>query len=175
MPYLHWEVEKRLQRMSQFVQAAKSERDHSERLRRANTNRYKSRMANIARDQMSQPDRPVGMLQTERKGHHAWRPQNPLAKYIWHVAKLHQIIDEAADGALIKDHLFSSPPLHMRRTLEQFYYWTAEDTTRRDKDQVVCRATKHYSDDPDDDSTSRIVMVDQLWLWILDDSMQTVP
>lgn len=56
----------------------------------------------------------------------------------------------------------------MRRTLEQFYYWTAPDTTGRDKEQVVCRGTRTQNEDPD--ATARLVMVDQLWLWILDEN-----
>lgn len=178
MPFLHWEVEKRLQRMCQFVQVAKSHKEHSDRLRRATTIRYKSRLANIAKDQVMKPGHPRTGFEVEpenRKGRHKWRPTHPLAKYFWHVAKLYQIIDEAADGRLIEDHLFTTTPLHMRRTLEQFYYWTAEDTTRRDRDQVVCRGTRHTGDDPDPEATSRLVMVDQLWLWILDDSEQCTP
>lgn len=172
MPFLHWEVEKRLQRMQQFVQVAKSRRDQDEKLRRAATFRHRgTRIANLAQNNLLKVDRPMSGFDMEERGRQTgWRPQHPLAKYFWHIAKLYQIIDEAADGRLIEDHLFASPPLHMRRTLEQFYYWTAEDTSRRDKDQVVCRSTKHYSDDSDPDSTSRLVMVDQLWLWILDDN-----
>jgi hypothetical protein len=171
MPYLHWEVEKRLQRMQQFVQVAKSRRDQTERLHRVSTLRRGTRIAKLANNNLLKADRPMTGFETEQRGTSvSWRPQHPLAKYFWHIAKLYQIIDEAADGRLIEDHLFESPPLHMRRTLEQYYYWTAEDTSRRDKDQVVCRATRHYSDESDPDSASRIVMVDQLWLWILDDS-----
>ncbi|CAI6054529.1 unnamed protein product [Clonostachys chloroleuca] len=168
LPFLHWEVEKRLQRMSQFVQVAKSRRD---KLRRANTFRMRNKIADIAQKEVLKNARPISSFEADqRKRHLAWRPHHPLAKYFWHVAKLYQIIDEAADGRLIEDHLYNDPPLHMRRTLEQYYYWTAEDTTRRDRDQVVCRATRHYGDDNDPDSTSRIIMVDQLWLWILDDN-----
>lgn len=187
MPYLHWEVEKRLQRMNQFIQVAKSRKDHEDRLRRVGTNRYRGRLADVTqqkmitrhRQQQGNIDRSSTTLTSFEAEHesvwssrsHKWRPHTPLAKYIWHAAKLHQIIDEAADGRLIEDHLCSMPPLHMRRTLEQFYYWTAEDTARRDREQIVCRTTRHQNgEDPDPEATSRLVMVDQLWLWILDDS-----
>lgn len=181
MPFLHWEVEKRLRRMRQFVQVAKGRKDTQDRLRRATTNRWRrgGGLADVARGAQDQAQRgefdlkrPMTGFEGERKekGRIAWRPQTPLAKYFWHVAKLYQIIDEAADGRLIEDHLYSDPPLHARRTLEQFYYWTAGDTARRDKDQVVCRGTRNPNIDLDPEATSRIVMVDQLWLWILDDS-----
>lgn len=173
MPYLHWEVEKRLHRMGQFVQVAKNQ---NERLRRATTFRQRARLASIASKQALKKGRPVASFEPEKEGFNkAWRPRNALAKYFWHVAKLHQIIDEAADGRLVEDHLYSTPPLHMRRTLEQFYYWTAEDTSRRDKGQVVCRGTRYYGDEKSPEASTRIVMVDQLWLWILDDSKSREP
>jgi hypothetical protein len=125
-------------------------------------------MADIAQLQKMKPARPVTSFDTKHKGHSWWRPQTALAKYIWHAAKLFQIIDEAADGRLIEHHLFASAPLHMRRTLEQYYYWTASDTSRRDSDQVVCRATRSLQEDGE--AIARVVMVDQLWLWILDES-----
>jgi hypothetical protein len=42
-----------------------------------------------------------------------------------------------------------------------------EDSSQRDQDQVVCRGTRSKNDP---DAMARVVMVDQLWLWILDDS-----
>jgi hypothetical protein len=67
-----------------------------------------------------------------------------------------------ADEKLLRKHLLSERPVHIRRTLDQSYYWTLKDTSTRDRDQVVYRATK--------DQNPRIIMVDQLWLWILDGS-----
>lgn len=169
MPYLHWEIEKRLHRMTQFVQVAKSRRDHSERLRRASTSRYKGRIVDMARIHASDPNRPMtGFEEGDAQNSSSWKPHRPLARYIWLVAKLYQIIDEAADGRLIEHHLFEKSPLHMRRTLEQFHYWTANDTAHRDRDQVACKMTRAVTDDPD--HAARLVMVDQLWLWVLDDS-----
>lgn len=97
----------------------------------------------------------------------SWRPRSPLGAYLWHVAKLFEKMDEAADERHIREHLLSSPPLHVRRTLDQYYFWTVEDTTIRDRDQVVCQGTRS-SHNPG--ATARLVMVDQLWLWILDES-----
>jgi hypothetical protein len=60
------------------------------------------------------------------------------------------------------------PPLHIRRTLDQSYFLTLDDTSERDRDQVVYRETKSEQGDPAR-PVSRVVMVDQLWLWILDE------
>ncbi|KAH8179959.1 corA-like mg2+ transporter protein [Sarocladium implicatum] len=167
MPFLHWEVEKRLYRMGQFADIAKRRKEVLDRLRRANTLRFKPGLAGVA---AMQPQRPQTWYDEEENSRRAtyWKPRHPLAKYLWYVAKLYQIIDEAADGRLIEDHLFDDSPLHMRRTLEQFYYWTAPSTARRDKEQVTCKGTRAQNEDPD--ATARLVMVDQLWLWILDEN-----
>lgn len=97
----------------------------------------------------------------------SWRPQSPLGSYLWLAAKLFQLIDEAADWRLISDHLYTQSPLHPRRTLEQYHSWTAEDTSHRDRQQVVCQETKMRKDP---EAVPRVVMVDQLWMWILDES-----
>lgn len=99
--------------------------------------------------------------------HGTWRPRTALGTYMWYVSKLFEIIDEAADERLITHHLYTSSPPHLRRTLDQFYYWTVENTTVQDLSQVVCRGTRSSHDL---ETTARIVMVDQLWMWILDDS-----
>ena len=74
---------------------------------------------------------------------------------------------EEADETLLRRYLKSERPVHMRRTLDQSYYWTLKDTERRDRDQVVYRATNKHDQIP---RLPRVVMVDQLWLWILDGS-----
>lgn len=70
------------------------------------------------------------------------------------------------DELLIKAHLMSSTAsLHVRRTLDQFFYPNI-DTQIRDQDQVVYRyqtgdCRQRSWQDP------KIFMVDQLWMWIL--------
>jgi hypothetical protein len=61
------------------------------------------------------------------------------------------------------------PKLHVRRTLDQYYYHMLKDTKARDNDQVVYRWAKlaklvQRIPDP------KVLMVDQLWLWIVDGS-----
>jgi Mg2+ and Co2+ transporter CorA len=70
------------------------------------------------------------------------------------------------DEMLIRAHLASSTvSLHVRRTLDQSFYHNI-DTKIRDQDQVVYRyQTKDPS--PSDIVDPKIVMVDQLWMWVL--------
>lgn len=53
--------------------------------------------------------------------------------------------------------------IHIRRTLDQFSLWFQDDTLTRDRDQVIYRETYHTG-------SPKIVMVDQLWMWVLDGS-----
>lgn len=70
------------------------------------------------------------------------------------------------DEMLINAHLTSSSTasLHIRRTLDQFFYPNI-DTSTRDQDQVVYRYQTRSDDGRCDDP--KIFMVDQLWMWIL--------
>jgi hypothetical protein len=66
---------------------------------------------------------------------------------------------------ILHSYLRADYPLHPRRTLDQFYY-NPLDTRQRDSDQVVYRYTKATSETP------KMLMVDQLWLWILNDGSE---
>lgn len=68
------------------------------------------------------------------------------------------------DELLVRAHLHSSTQLHIRRTLDQFYYHSI-DTERRDRDQVVYRYCKEKKKE------RKIFMVDQLWCWVLGDGL----
>jgi hypothetical protein len=64
------------------------------------------------------------------------------------------------DDLLVQAYLKAKPPLHPRRTLDQFSYHGI-DTSQRDEDQVVYRYLKKEGVHP------QIFMVDQLWTFIL--------
>ena len=66
--------------------------------------------------------------------------------------------------------------LHLRRTLDQFYYIGMEDTEDRDTDQVIQRyaikkalkkASNKFADLIPEIPEHKLLMVDQLWLWII--------
>lgn len=70
------------------------------------------------------------------------------------------------DEMLLRAHLTSSQvSLHVRRTLDQFFYHNI-DTQSRDRDQVVYRYQCKDADD-ERDVDPKIFMVDQLWMWTL--------
>jgi hypothetical protein len=105
------------------------------------------------------------------------------------------------DDLLMKKYLFKRLPVHLRRTLDQYYYSYLADTRVRDRDQVITKVRnrelynhKHRAhtndektskskrfggqkEDPPEnfknktaplDNNSPLVVVDQLWLWVLD-------
>ena len=60
--------------------------------------------------------------------------------------------------------------IHIRRSLDESYYWSLPSTRRRDDDQVVTRyhtkfAARTGIGSPNDPAP--LLMVDQLWLWVL--------
>lgn len=71
------------------------------------------------------------------------------------------------DEMLIRAHINSSTAsLHVRRTLDQFFYPNI-DTETRDSDQVVYRYQTRWLADQNKAKDPKIFMVDQLWMWIL--------
>ncbi|KAH6651973.1 hypothetical protein BKA67DRAFT_660747 [Truncatella angustata] len=122
-------------------------------------------------------------------------PQSKLGQYLIDAARLYEGMASYRDKKLLESYLTNDPPLHPRRTLDQAYYWSLRTTQKRDKDQVVYRHTtpdqgsfhtynnekvewEHHDRLPENQScescttsirkVSRVVMVDQLWMWILD-------
>jgi hypothetical protein len=122
--------------------------------------------------------------------------QNALGQFLIDAARLYEEMANYRDKKLLQKYLHNEVPLHPRRTLDQSYYWTLNTTKNRDRDQVVYRGTKSgkfhgYNPEtgrwPDHEEQgislengcdecrvnirkiSRVVMVDQLWMWILDE------
>lgn len=87
--------------------------------------------------------------------------RHKLSSAIENVRSGRQVINnKSRDSLIVNAYLKSNPPLHPRRTLDQFFYHGI-DTSARDTDQVVYRYCKENNDEP------KVFMVDQLWLWIL--------
>jgi hypothetical protein len=59
-------------------------------------------------------------------------------------------------------YLYNNPPVHPRRTLDQFYYHMLEDTEERDRDQVITRyyhnVWKRNHHAPEDDEEYKFAM-----------------
>lgn len=87
------------------------------------------------------------------------------------IQRIAKVAEESctSDEKLILAYMFDEIPLHFRRTLDQYYYYNLLTTEARDTDQVVSRYFKKIW--PEDDNENLLLMVDQLWLWILDEGL----
>jgi hypothetical protein len=74
-------------------------------------------------------------------------------------------LDCDVDEKIIRKYLNNPKPIHLRRTLDQSYYYTLEDTLLRDRDQVVSRYVEKEL--PVGDISPPVLMVDQCWLWVI--------
>ncbi|KAI1259733.1 hypothetical protein F5Y18DRAFT_433045 [Xylariaceae sp. FL1019] len=133
-------------------------------------------------------------VEAKRKLMRPFAPTHHLGRYLIAAARLSEGMSTYRDKMLLREYLPRDPPIHPRRTLDQAFYWTLNSTKKRDKDQVVYRGTTTRPTDfhrydtetsrfPDHDGlegdcnacsinikkVSRVVMVDQLWMWVLDE------
>lgn len=99
-----------------------------------------------------------------------------------------RISQSSQEAQLIWKYLGCEPPIHFRRTLDQFGYPNLRSTVARDDDQMLWKRTRRPVRVDDqlreylepqqgelDDSDApefmdgKVLMVDQLWLWIVDE------
>ena len=107
-----------------------------------------------------------------------------LFHILMHAAQLYEMVTFYEDQHLVKGYLLGNPPLHPRRTLHQYFnaYSFLKSTDILDKGQVVCKATAPLKQAPrhhcsrtyrcqtcmrDIRPVPKILMIDQLWLFIL--------
>ncbi|KAJ5676170.1 hypothetical protein N7462_009067 [Penicillium macrosclerotiorum] len=98
-----------------------------------------------------------------------------------------RVAKSSLEAQLIWQYLGSEPPIHFRRTLDQYGYPNLRSTVARDDDQMLWKRTRKPSriddqlkkyleasqDDPEEGDAidfmdGNVLMVDQLWLWIVD-------
>ena len=191
MPYLHWETDRGRVHSAAAIKEASTvklsiaevvnqAKAANEQISHPNRN---SRTQNDL-DQSQLPDRPLSAATGAQK-------KKILGEVFMQAAALMEAIDFRVEEKLIHEYLHKKPPLHPRRTLDQSYYGKLKDTATRDRDQVVYRATTPVGHDcqenidkddlwrkcgqcqEDSRKVQRLIMVDQLWLWVLDESMSS--
>src|SRR5436305_14863939 len=194
MPYLHWETDRGRMRSADTIKEASKVKFSSmaEVVDRAtvvkNHGTHPDRHSRN-RNGFNQPQLPARPLVAAPR----IQRMRILGKMLLSAAALLEAIDFRLDEKLTYEYLHQRPPLHPRRTLDQSYYGTLKNTGTRDRDQVVYRATtpanhncEEYIDSRDSRKKCaqcqedikmlpRLIMVDQLWLWILDESMYCIP
>ncbi|CAI7674542.1 unnamed protein product [Penicillium pancosmium] len=98
-----------------------------------------------------------------------------------------RVARSSLEAQLIWQYLGCEPPIHFRRTLDQFGYPNLRSTVARDDDQMLWKRTRKPArldaqlrayleaaeEDGDDTEPTEfmdgnVLMVDQLWIWIVD-------
>lgn len=110
------------------------------------------------------------------------RAGTDIGQVLFDAAHLYEAMSTLREKSLIQKYLHADPPLHPRRTMEQTNEWTLSLSWHASaRDQVVHRATRpkqldFHSTDPFTKEwkerirkVPRVMMIDQLWMWILDE------
>jgi hypothetical protein len=133
-------------------------------------------------DSFPPPSEPVPSSEVALNGNLA---KTPLGEVLLHAARLATVMRFHNDKSLLETRLSVKPPLHPCRTLDQHFYWMLKETRPQDKTQVIYRATnpnrlcskascvpggRCQSCLQEIRKVPKLIMVDQLWLWILDGS-----
>jgi hypothetical protein len=80
-----------------------------------------------------------------------------------------KLTEEPPDECLIRAYLEKSRGLHVRRTIDEFYYSMLPSTEERNNDQILKKSDRILGKPKSDDARSKVViMVDQLWLWMFE-------
>ncbi|TGO63023.1 hypothetical protein BOTNAR_0106g00190 [Botryotinia narcissicola] len=194
MPYLHWEMDRKRAHMANISKKLTSE--HQKKQTDYHI-RNKNILANLVKDNAkkfgflhkaeykaltSNSDAPAPPVESNQMNglrrffranpkssadqNVSGKITNPWGRYLLQAAKVYEAMDLEPDIKLVHSHLHEQPPFHTRRTLDHSYYFKLENTESRDRDQVVYRGTKERRKIH---GSTGVVMVDQLWMYILDE------
>lgn len=156
MPFLHWEVKEEVEKLKKILKEHKDRRD--EEKERAQATRAEE-MGGKQNAKEAKPPQTAGGIKHSRAAKEAEfpRPSKETGK-------------ENGTERLYRMYLDDEHPLHIRRTLDQFYYHTFPNTDERDNDQTALRYfKKHKLSEKESTTIIRpiLTMVDQLWMWVL--------
>jgi hypothetical protein len=152
MPYLHWDWAHQLQRRNDCIQVAQSRKA----VTRPSLDILSQYSDNCADE--------IGKLVDEVKNSQADFPETVMTRHELEITRYRRFYN--VNELVLMAYLNVKSPIHPRRTLDHSRYPTlcGDDINIRDSDQVVYRHTKGLGLKP------RLMMVDQLWLWIIDES-----
>lgn len=192
MPYIHWESDLAQKNVRELLYDIKEDSAAKRILNRGQTWRTSENCKVVASPRREMSD--------------------PLQRQAQPPPRQKALKADNSDDELLKKYLFKRWPLHLRRTLDQYYYSYLADTESRDGDQVVMRSRNNRlkckaeftaefikseegktavkkgltashkasfivartkKDFVDRDDNSPIVMVDQLWLWVVKEGKST--
>ncbi len=116
-----------------------------------------------------------------------------IGRILFCAARISKLMASYEDDELVSEYLYASPPLHPRRTLHQSFNQYSDflrDTRKLDRDQIVYKATAKARESTrkscgkwcqcsdcaaERAAASKLLMVDQLWVFVLDESEHYLP
>ncbi|KAK7990398.1 hypothetical protein PG990_014678 [Apiospora arundinis] len=214
MPFLHWETSRQREKYARTIKHtverdARKRHAHEKVLKQNRTHKSPPLAAVSPKNSSIHPERSNTRIDSFKDAvpedffphlvafgeNRRLKIDKPLGQYLLDAARLFEGMSNYRDKKLIEQYLCGDTPLHPRRTLDQAYHWKLNTTKKRDRDQVVYRATTIPSDGyhnydrenhkwPHHEDfeikgdcsecrdrirkVSRVIMVDQLWMWVLD-------
>ncbi|RYO82235.1 hypothetical protein DL766_003209 [Monosporascus sp. MC13-8B] len=189
MPCLHWETDRGRMLSATKIKQISQEREHiATTVGRAMAAHQQDQHPDAA--SQTGNDYEVDDASTRRKLGGLAQRRKLIGHVLRAAAALLEAMDFDIEERLTMKYLNERSPLHPRRTLDQSYYGALKSTGTRDRDQVVHRATKPTLHDcaghlegeygkcrvcqDNSKDVPRIIMVDQLWLWILDKNLALI-
>lgn len=177
MPYLHRETLQNYRIMARIIM---EETRKNQQYVSKNNGRSKDKLIKITEQLITQRakrnsvarDRGKASPFSMKADQEVARPENkpstlksrrsPLGEYLLEVSKIYQQMDIEPEIQILRTYLHNNPPLHPRRPLHR-----TNDRDMMEKERASRQANKGskvcYGED-------NVIMVDQLWLYILDDS-----
>jgi hypothetical protein len=125
MPYLHWEAHLAREKLSKMIAEVKEEAMKTTRTQKSKTPLWPDEKAGnepVSEPHVSDAKQAKGTKNPEIKDLTLESPENEEDYY-----------------ELLRRYLYKRRPVHLRRTLDQYYYSYLADTNDRDGDQVVMR------------------------------------
>ena len=176
MPYLHWETDRGRLKSAEIVKEAGR---HMSSIAEV-ASQAKDKLGRVFTHDTTTPVLDAPASSGSSLAHAGGDKRKALGQVFRTAAALLEAMDHHTEEQLMVEYLHAQPPLHPRRTLDQSYYGALKNTGTRDRDQVVYRGTTPESHEcggmagceqcnEDIRKVPRILMVDQLWLWILDE------
>ncbi|KAI1206968.1 uncharacterized protein F4807DRAFT_209818 [Annulohypoxylon truncatum] len=138
MPYLHWERKDEFQKLKRIT-------DKKEVKVKVNEGKKEGKMNPLEYEEISRKE---AIAEIEKLEKNPQTRLNGTEKMYWM-------------------YLDQQHPLHPRRTLDQYYYHTLDDTSDRDGDQTASRYYNRKQQGVDNKIKEVLTMVDQLWMWVL--------
>jgi hypothetical protein len=131
MHYLHWETDRARTRSAKVIKEASAAQapsfaDIAEKLKENEQRNDRHSMEDQFSTSIPRPHASRHKNHTTAAAKPEDQHRTPLGELLFLAAQLSEAMDSQADEKLIKEYLHENPPLHPRRTLDQYVNFQAQ-------------------------------------------------